>query len=131
MKLRLNEDRRDWLKTNAALAVLATVLAWHGHGRGWWSLPGGTAALPGALLMSAALASRTWARLAYRGTLRAGFLLGRVSCWLLLGLIFVLVVVPTGWLLRWRGQDPLCRHDLEAESWWEQPSGSSERQHRF
>jgi len=131
MKLRLREDRNEWLKTNVAVAVVVVAALWQGERAGWWSLPSWGVWGPGVGLVAAAGMSRAWARWVYRKALTIGWRIGRVVSWWVLTAIFLVLVVPTGWLLRWSRHDPLRLRDQEAESWWDVPSGSGEREYRF
>jgi len=63
---------------------------------------------------------------------RFGLLLNRITSPLLLGAVFFLGVVPTGWVMRAMGRDPMRRtRDPQATSYWirrEEGPGSMTRQ---
>ena len=79
----------------------------------WWALwvAGGFILLALAAPQLLAPANRLWTRF--------GLLLGRVVNPLVMGLLFFLVVTPTGLLMRAFGKDPLrLKWDHEAKSYW-------------
>lgn len=71
------------------------------------------------------------ARHVYAGWLMAAHLLGRIVTACLLGLAYLLVVTPAGWLKRLFGGRPLpLRPDRKASSYWverEEPAQPRER----
>jgi hypothetical protein len=61
-----------------------------------------------------------------RQWMRVGVLLGKVVSPIALAVVFLLAIVPTGWLLRRFGKDPLrLARDVAAETYWisRQPPG--------
>jgi hypothetical protein len=69
----------------------------------WWA-----ATVAGLLVVPALLSPRVllWP---YRGWMALGQILGWINTRVILGLIFYLVVTPTGILRRWLGKDPMGR----------------------
>lgn len=120
MKVRLKEDPREWRKFVLSLAVapllLGGVLWWQGViGRsGFLILLGAVALFEGVVLTQ-----RGWCRTLYRGGLRVGARVGHFVGQVLLTLVFFLMVVPVGLLLRLLGKDLLrLRRDRHATSYW-------------
>ena len=112
------------------LAILAVRLGlgWWGSGEvrfGWfdWALGGiGSVLVVLGLLAPALLAPLN------RGWTKLGLILFKVVNPIVLGLIFLLTIVPIGLLLRAFGKDPLrLRFEPEAESYWitREPPGPS------
>ena len=90
--------------------------------RGWWLHEPGTwqpviAGLGGALMALALSRPRLLAR-PNRAWFRLGLLLGRIVAPAVMGVIFLLTVVPTGLLLRLFRHDPLGRRHQGADGYW-------------
>ena len=106
-------DRAFGLTMAGALAVLSGIV-WYAGGQRPTILPIAAAgflvvalALPGLLLPL----NRLWRALGMR--------LSKVSNLLILGTFFFLVLVPTGFIIRLVGRDPLRRNrEPEAKSYW-------------
>jgi hypothetical protein len=117
--LRLKEDPREWrtfsLSLAGAMALVAGLIGWRkGMGPGAW-------VLVGAALTLAVLAGVAPGRLrpVYRTGMRVGFFLGRIVGAMLLTVVYGLVVIPLGWVLRWSGRDLLeLRRNPTAKSYW-------------
>lgn len=79
----------------------------------WWAL------LPAAALVAIALFAAKWLAVPNRLWFRFGLLLGHVVGSLIMTLVYVIVVVPTGGLMRLTGKDPL-RLDMKSgePSYW-------------
>lgn len=56
-----------------------------------------------------ALAQPSWLRGIYRGWMRFGLLVSRVTTPLLLGVVFFAMISPMAWVRRLRGNDPMQR----------------------
>jgi Saxitoxin biosynthesis operon protein SxtJ len=105
-------------------AVFALIGAWPALRFGWapridpacvrlWALGIGAAFLSVALVAPALLhrLNRLW--------FAFGLLLGRVMTPIVMGFVFVLAVVPTGLVMRWRGKDLLgLSLDRARKSYW-------------
>jgi len=126
MKLRLKEDPREWRKfglgSALVLAVVVGLLCW----RGTLPKPVAVILLAGlALAAVLALARPAWFRGPYRLGMRVSHGLGRIVAPVLLGLIFFVVVMPMGLLLRLLGKDLLrLRRDPSDTTYW-QPAPES------
>ena len=115
-------DRGFGLTVGGILLATALVRV----GLGWWS--SGAVALGwveyvlggvGAVLFVLGLAAPAILAPLNRGWTRLGLLLFKVVNPIVLGLIFLLTIVPIGLLMRVFGKDPLrLRFDPEAESYW-------------
>jgi Kef-type K+ transport system membrane component KefB len=108
--------RRFALTTAAIIAVLfGLVLPWLlDTGLPIWPWP-----LAAALALWGLLAPRSL-RPVYRGWMRFGLLMSRVTTPLILGLVFFVLFVPTGLMMRLFGRDPMRRRlEPEAESYRE------------
>src|SRR5262249_34446517 len=105
-------------------AVFAVIACWpllrSGHPR-WWALALATAFLAVALFIPAALRplNLIW--------FKFGLLLSKVVTPLIMGGVYLLVITPTGLIMRARGKILLRRIDKRAKSYWieRQPPGPS------
>ncbi len=102
------------LVTGGIIAVLfGLLLPWlfDLQYRSWPWIVGGVLAAWG-LIAPASL------RLLYRGWMRFGMILSRVTTPIILGLVFLIAVVPTAIMLRLSGKDPMARRlDQDATSY--------------
>ena len=108
-----SSDRAFGLVFAAVFALIALWPMLHDAGPRWWAL--GAAGIFVLLALVApkvlAPANRLWHRF--------GLLLGRLVNPLVMGLLFYLVVTPTGLALRAFGKDPLrLAYDPDANSYW-------------
>lgn len=114
----------------AAIAVVATW--WHGGE--WTGWVAGIGAV-GATLMVLGLAAPIALRPVYRVWMGLAIALGFVMTRVLLTLVFVLLMLPIGLVLRLIGKDLLSRRiDREADSYWIQRSNTKptgERMERY
>lgn len=96
-----------------ALLVVAGVLHWR-------AVPGVIVIFSiGALLLIAGLAAPAILRPLYKPWMALAVLLGFIMTRILLTLIFVLLFIPTGLLMRLFGRDPLRRKlDPDAKTYW-------------
>lgn len=130
-RLRFSENARDWrnltMSSVAALTLVCVLGAW----RGRW--PWAVAAVAGSvalLVAGVAWARPAWFRGWYRGVRWTGHQFGRVTGAVLLTVVFVLVLWPMGWCLRWAGRRPLHDPiDPRLASYWtpSRPPGPMER----
>ena len=107
--------------TVGPILVLLSLRPLLAHRTPWWGLTAAGAAL----LLVALVVPKTLGPL-NRAWMALGDLLGRLIGPVMLGMIFYLVVTPTGWLLRLRGADSMRRRmDPSRASYWQprQPSG--------
>lgn len=108
MKVRLKEDPKEWRKatllTVVALAVLSSLLCW----RRLLPQPAWATALAGlATVGLSATVQPGWFRGYYRVSTRLGFWLSQWLAHALLALMFLVLIVPLGFLLRLAGKDSL------------------------
>ncbi len=117
MSGRLRRTDGYWRVHAAATAVSLAVVVWMlagraGWDRGWWVV------VPGLVHLVWALGSKAYAERSGRVVTRVGEGIGAVVSAVLLVGIYVLVVVPTGMVLRVLGRDPLARrHGGETSNW--------------
>ena len=110
---------RHFALTTAALvaALFGLLLPWllHAH---WplWPWP-----VAGMLSLWGLIAPRTL-RPVYRGWMRFGLLLSRVTTPLILTLVYALVFTPAGLLMRLFGKDPMQRRLAPKAATYRQPS---------
>ncbi|HXG47002.1 MAG TPA: hypothetical protein VNO52_05210 [Methylomirabilota bacterium] len=131
MRLKLQENPREWQKFTAVmmlLPVLAGALLWR---KGVLTLPMWLGLVTGALCVCLFSVLRPQA---FRGFYRAGMTVshhvGKLMGTVLLALVFLLVVTPLGLLLRALGKDLLqLRRPRPTDSYWTQarPPGELER----
>jgi hypothetical protein len=83
------------------------------------------------LLLLAGLARPHWFRGPYRWVMTFSHLIGRPVSRVMLGLFFLLVMTPFGWLMRGLGKPPLdLRIEPQATSYW-RPHGPARSFHRL
>lgn len=120
MKFKSTQDPRQWrhfmLQFCFLLVLLSSWLAWRGSiSRNGWLL-----GLVAILVLALAACLRTdWFRGFYRFAMTVSEWLGDKVGRLILSLIFLLIMVPLGWVLRLAGYDPLAlRKPRESDSYW-------------
>lgn len=120
MKLKLKEDPKEWRKaawmSALGLALLSSLLRWRGvlPVAGW-----GLVLFLAAALAAAAALRPGWFRGYYRFSARMGFGLSQAAGLVVLTLLFFIVVVPLGLVMRMLGKDPLrLRRPAGRESYW-------------
>lgn len=110
----LMSDRRFGMQFGSAAALVALIAWW----RGWWSW---------LLFGSLTVAVMTWAVAAVvpaalgplkRAWMGFGHVLGRIVAPIVLGLMFVLLIVPVAIWNRFRGRDELRLRVQSSESYW-------------
>ena len=112
-EVKQSSDRAFGLVFAAVFVLIALWPLLDGAGPRWWAL-----AVAGAFALLALAAPRVLAP-ANRLWHRFGLLLGRLVNPLVMGLLFYLVVTPTGLILRAFGKDPLrLGRDPDAASYW-------------
>jgi len=110
--------RRFALTTGAIIAVLfGLVLPWlFGLRFPIWPWP------LAVILMLWGLTAPASLRPVYRGWMRIGLLMSRVTTPLILGLVFFVVFVPAGLIMRLSGHDPMKRGMLPDAPSYREPS---------
>jgi hypothetical protein len=120
MKLKLKEDPKEWRKSAwmsvLGLALLSSVLRWrHVLPIPTWGFLMGILAL----LAAAAAVRPQWFAGHYRFSTKAGFRLGQMASYVVLGILFFVIVTPLGLVIRLFGKDPLrLRRPSGAETYW-------------
>ena len=118
-----SSNRAFGLTVGGVLLAIGLFRGFFGAGFQTWTLP--LLAVGGALAVLALVAAGALAPL-NRAWTRLGLLLFKVVNPVMLFLIFVIAVVPTAFVMRWRGHDPLrLRRDAQVASYWieRQPPG--------
>ena len=112
------EGRRFGLTVGVAFLVLTAILVWRSHLK--------TAAafgVIGALLVLAGLLAPTKLGPVERGWMRFAHLISRVTTPIVMGVMYLLVLTPFGFLRRAFGGNPLT-HAADADSFWKKrPAG--------
>jgi hypothetical protein len=114
MQLKLKENRKEWLKFTAVIALLVTVMSFLLY------RPAFRFVLAGAIvvLITCALRPR-WFRAFYRAGMTISFHIGQVMGRILLTILFLLVVTPMALLLRLFGKDLLqLKRRVSASTYW-------------
>ncbi len=128
-RLRAKELRKFGFTVAIPLALLASLGAWRGH----TILPavlGGFAVTLGVL----ALLAPSFLGPIQKVWMAGAHAIGSFNTRVLLGLVYFLVMTPTGALMRLMGRDPLDRRLKDRPSYWVErkrqpgPRGSMERQ---
>ncbi|HLH10979.1 MAG TPA: SxtJ family membrane protein [Methylovirgula sp.] len=112
-KVAAGSDRKFGLTLGIVLAALALWPLLRHHSPRIWLLAIGIILFAGGLFFPAALGpfNRAWFRL--------GLFLNRLVGPVVMGLLFFGAVVPVGWVLRLRGEDPLkLKRDPDAATYW-------------
>ena len=98
------------------LAIAVARALFRGDGLGFLGI---AFAFVGVLLIAGALLAPHLLRPLNRAWMRLGHLLGRVANPIIMGLLFLVGFVPTGFVMRTRGHDPLRRRfDRALDSYW-------------
>jgi hypothetical protein len=120
MRLRFSEKPAEWRNFTwssvAAMTLMAALGAWRGV------VPIGVPLAIGGVALGVAVAAAlrpAWFRGFYRAGRRVGHGMGTITGGVLLTLIFCLVVLPVGLVLRLAGKDPLrLKRTPGATSYW-------------
>lgn len=113
-KIKMGSERSFGLVFAGVFAVIGLLPVWHHHPIRWWALALAALFLLVALIRPAVLAplNKLW--------FRFGLALGAVMTPVMMGLLFVLAVIPTGLLMKLLRKDPMQRRlSSEAETYWE------------
>lgn len=110
-------------------AIFALIAVWplfYGSGARWWSVVLALAFLAASLLRPQLLQplNRFW--------FQFGMLLGRIMTPIVMFLIYVVTIVPIGFILRAMGKDPMTRRfDPAAKSYWIRHPGVGSMKRQF
>lgn len=113
-KITMGSERSFGLVFAGVFAVVALLPLWHGHPVRWWAFAVAAVFLAAAVLRPVVLAplNRLW--------FRFGLALGAVMTPVMMGLIFVLAVIPTALALKLLRKDPMQRRlSSDMPTYWE------------
>jgi hypothetical protein len=113
-KIKMGSERSFGLVFAGVFLIVALVPLWYHHPVRWWALPIAAVVLLVAMVRPAILAplNRLW--------FRFGLALGKVMTPAVMGILFVIAVIPTALLLKLFGKDPMQRRlSPDATSYWE------------
>lgn len=113
-KIKMGSERSFGMVFAGVFLIVALLPLWHGHPVRRWALPVAAVFLGLALIRPAILAplNRLW--------FRFGLALGKVMTPVVMGILFVIAVIPTALLMKLFGKDPLQRRlSPDAVSYWE------------
>jgi len=127
-RLTASEGRRFGLLVGGAFVLLGGLLWWRD-----WPAGGLTAAVLGSVLAVAGLAAPTRLGPVYRGWMALALAISKVTTPVLMGLIYFLVLTPTGLIARLFGHRPLSPPAGAANYWRTRPAGAgrSKLDHQF
>jgi hypothetical protein len=111
-RLTPREGRKFGLTVGAAFLILAAISRWRGHDTAPWVMGG-----IGILLVAAGILLPGQLSPVYRGWMRFGLALSKVTTPIFMGLIYFAVLTPTGLLLRLFGRNPLKARDANGSFW--------------
>ncbi len=128
-RLTRQEGRKFGLTVGGAFLVLSGLLWWRGRP---------SAALvflaPGAVLVLAGLAAPTRLGSIHRAWMGLASLMSRVTTPVFMGIVYFLVLTPTGGIIRLFGRNPIRRPPSEGSFWVRRPAGGGQRgrmEHQF
>jgi hypothetical protein len=114
------EGRKFGLLVGGAFIVLGLLLWYRGHSTGAWIVvPLGT------LLIAAGLIAPSRLGPVYRGWNALALAISKVTTPIFMGVIYFLVLTPTGLLARLLGHRPLSRIRGEPTHWQNRPAGGT------
>jgi hypothetical protein len=111
-RLTPREGRKFGLTVGAAFLVLAAISRWRGHDTAPWIMGG-----IGILLVAAGAVLPGRLSPVYRGWMRLGLALSKVTTPIFMALIYFVVLTPTGLLLRLLGRNPLKVREVGGSFW--------------
>ncbi|MSU19955.1 MAG: hypothetical protein EXS30_01000 [Pedosphaera sp.] len=132
MKPKLKENPREWQKFTAVVGAAIFLAGFVLQKRG--VLPGRPLAVlvVTAIPVVVCLIRPMWFRGFYRAGTTAGFHVGQVVGKILLIVLFLVVLTPMGWLLRFAGKDLLNRkRKPDARSYWRPSKNASHFDRQF
>ena len=111
------ELRRFALAVGGAFALLGALLLWRGRGAGWVLL------LVGVALVAAGVVAPRRLGPVQRGWMRVALAISRVTTPIFMGIVYFLVLTPTGLVMRLAGRRPLARLPDATTFWVDRPPG--------
>jgi len=118
-RLTPEEGRKFGWTVGAAFLALSGLLWW----RGRVTAPLVFAVL-GAALVLAGLVAPTRLALVQRVWMGFGRILSRFTTPLFMGVVYFLILTPTGWVMRLLGKNPVARPAVEGSFWVRRPGGA-------
>jgi len=115
------EGRKFGLTVGAAFLVLAAISRWRGHEIAPLVMGG----LGGLLVLAGAVLPGRLTP-AYRAWMQLALLLSKVTTPIFMGLIYFVVLTPTGLLIRLFGRNPLKTKKVEGSYWVTRPVAKQE-----
>ena len=132
MKLKLKENPREWQKFTASVSVLLSFAVWILNARRLLPVPLWAAWMVPGMLVVVCLARPRLFRGFYRIGMTVGFFIGQTVGQVLLVLLFVALLTPTGWLLRLMGKDLLkLKRPVDAQTYWCEPKKNLDFDRQF
>lgn len=117
-RLTPREGRRFAFTVGIAFLVLGAIMVWRGHEILRWTFWGiGAALMVSGMVVPGRLGG------IYRGWMRLGALISRVTSPILMGAVYFLVVTPIGGVSRVFGRNSLCHREHEGGFWLPAASG--------
>ena len=120
-RLTPREGRKFGLTVGAAFLVLAAISRWRGHATAPWIM--GTL---GALLLLAGTLLPGRLTPVYRAWMRLGLALSKLTTPIFMGLLYFVVLTPTGMVMRLAGRNPLKAREAEGGFWRRRPASKDE-----
>ena len=118
-RLTVAEGRKFGVVVGGAFLVLGAILTWRGHGTA-----ASVVLVLGSALVVAGLALPTRLGPVYRGWMAFALAISKVTTPIIMGVIYFLVLTPTGLLARLFGHRPLSRPRGDASFWVSRPAGA-------
>ncbi len=112
-----SDGRRFAFPVGIAFLVLAGVLFWRGKDPAFQV----TSALGGVLLIAGVVAPGRLGPV-YRAWMRMALMISKVTTPIFMGIVYFLVITPTGLIMRALGKKPI-EHRLEDGSYWRSTAG--------
>lgn len=106
------QGRRFGLTVGGAFLVFAAIAWWRGH-PATFTILGSL----GGVLSLAGLAIPTYLGPVERAWMKLAHIISRVTTPIVMGLMYLLVLTPIGYLRRWFGGNPMV-HEAKAASYW-------------
>jgi hypothetical protein len=126
--LTVAEGRKFGLVVGAAFLVLGAFFVWREK-----SVPASVVLVVGGMLVLAGLAVPTHLGPVYRGWMAFALAISKVTTPLLMGVIYFLVLTPSGFIARLVGHRPLSHGEGNTTYWHSRPAGArrGDMNHQF
>lgn len=117
-RLTPSEGRRFAFPVGGAFLALAGLTLWRGH-----AVVAIVLATVAALLVLAGVVLPGRLGPIYRGWMGLALVISKVTTPVFMGIVYFLVITPTGVLMRVFGRNPVVREESEGSFWVSRPSG--------